>query len=184
MKSYLITDPLYYGSKPETLGEVLTNALKRNRVNIACFRDKITQDKKGLRVAFLETVKRESPDTKAFINGDLDSAIRLGADGVHLGSLQKELIKECVDSSLLCAFSAHSFEDIEFAELHGASFVTFSPIFNSPGKGKALGLDVLKTAVSTFRIPIFALGGVDRESRVRAIKACKAEGFASIRYFV
>ena len=183
MKSYLITDPLYYGNDPEIFSKRLTTALRKNRIDIACFRDKVTPDKEELMIAFLETIKAKSPDTKAFINGDLESAIKLGAAGVHLNSLQRGLIKQCADSSLLCAFSAHSFEDIEFAQSAGASFVTFSPIFNSPGKGKPLGLDLLKRAVSSFCIPIFALGGIDRESRVRAVGACGVEGFASIRYF-
>lgn len=151
---------------------------------MACFRDKVSPNRKELATLFIQTVKKEFPSVISLINTDIKTALETGAHGVHLTSNQKELIKECASLPLICGFSAHTLEDIEFAEVEGADFVTFSPIFNSPNKGKPLGLDILKSATDRFSIPIFALGGVDRESRIEALRACNVAGFASIRYFI
>jgi len=61
--------------------------------------------------------------------------------------------------------------------------VTLSPIFESPGKGDALGLERLRDTCRVLSIPVIALGGVTDEAKIEGVRQAGAEGFASIRYF-
>ena len=63
-------------------------------------------------------------------------------------------------------------------------FVTYSPIFETPNKGEAKGIENLKTMVDRYNIPIIALGGIITEEQIKAVKETGAYGFASIRYFI
>jgi thiamine-phosphate pyrophosphorylase len=60
---------------------------------------------------------------------------------------------------------------------------TFSPIFETPGKGAPVGLEVLKSVTSEVSIPVLALGGILTEAQISACERSGASGFASIRYF-
>jgi thiamine-phosphate pyrophosphorylase len=80
---------------------------------------------------------------------------------------------------LLVARSCHTEEDVHRA---AADFVTFSPIFESPGKGKPVGLDELRR-VCKMGVPVFALGGITRDNAPECI-AAGAAGVAGIRLFM
>ncbi|MEJ5168255.1 MAG: thiamine phosphate synthase, partial [Arcobacteraceae bacterium] len=67
----------------------------------------------------------------------------------------------------------------------GADAVTYSPVFDTPDKGKPIGLEALDMAKNEVAaIMIFALGGIVTKEQIDSIKQTKADGFASIRYFV
>ena len=71
-----------------------------------------------------------------------------------------------------------------YAQNEGADAITFSPIFNSPGKGKPLGLEKLKEINDKINIKCFALGGIIHKDQVDACEALGVFGFASIRFFL
>ena len=62
-----------------------------------------------------------------------------------------------------------------------ADFVTFGPVFSSPGKGLALGLDGLREATTLGKI-VYALGGVNWDNADECIRN-GASGIAGIRLF-
>jgi len=70
------------------------------------------------------------------------------------------------------------------AKQSGADAITYSPVFDSPGKGEPKGLEDLKELVAKINIPVFALGGILSEDQIHQVAECGAYGFASIRYFV
>jgi thiamine-phosphate pyrophosphorylase len=62
-----------------------------------------------------------------------------------------------------------------------ADFVTFGPVFGSPGKGDPQGIAALKAACR-LGVTVFALGGVTWENAEECI-AAGAVGVAGIRLF-
>lgn len=117
------------------------------------------------------------------VNDRLDLARWLDADGVHLGrcSVSVAEARAFVGPCIVTA-SAHSTEEALERAAAGVDAVLLSPVFVSPGKGAALGLDTLAavrrelpTAVS-----LIALGGVDLHNAPQAFEA-GADGVAAIR---
>ncbi len=111
---------------------------------------------------------------KILINSRADIALATGADGVHLPSDAPEQTLP----GLLVARSCHTLDEIK---LTTANFVTFGPVFDSPGKGQAVGLHALEAACR-FGKPVYALGGVNWENAAECMHA-GAEGIAGIRLF-
>lgn len=74
---------------------------------------------------------------------------------------------------VLIGVSAHSLEDALFCEKHGAAYITASHIFTTDCK-KGLppkGIPFLKEICENTKIPVFALGGINRENAAECIIA-------------
>ena len=183
IRSYLITDPVYYGTTPRKLCETLFGALEKHRPDFACFRDKKSPDYAVMAAAFVETVRQQG-GAMAMLHGDSVLAARLGADGVHLPSDRYGAIAEAKELGLYAVASCHSLEELEKAAFLGADAATYSPVFASPGKGIPKGLEDLKELVGKIDLNIFALGGITTPEQIEQVAATGAYGFASIRYFL
>jgi len=78
--------------------------------------------------------------------------------------------------------SVHSLEDAVDAELKGADWVTYGPVYDTPSKrpyGAPQGVDRLATVARGLRIPVVAIGGITPE-RVKECRAAGARGVAAI----
>ena len=183
MHSYLITDPRYYGTSPHFFRQSLNRSLIKYNPDFVCFRDKTDGDKSTLLESF-STISKES-DKIFLLNGNIDDAVKYGLDGVHLRGGQQNLIKDAKKAGLMAVISCHDKADIELSFAFGADYVTLSPIFATPNKGEPLGLDRFLSMISTIdRQKVFALGGIDDESKIEQIAKTGVFGFASIRYFI
>lgn len=183
MKSYLITDPSYYGSTPDALESALDVIYSHRFPDFVLFRDKQTPDYADLAHTFI-TLSRQYKIPHVLLHGDYALADELKADGVHFTSTQFDEIKEAKKRGLYVVISTHSYEEALKAQALGADAITYSPIFHSPNKGEPKGLEDLKEIVARIRVPIFALGGITTEEQIKAVEECGAYGFASIRYFI
>lgn len=183
MKSYLVTDPSYYGSTPDALESALDVIYSHRFPDFALFRDKQTPDYADLAHTFI-TLSRAYKIPHVLLHGDYALAAELKADGVHFTSTQFDEITEAKKRGLYVVISTHSYEEALKAQSLGADAITYSPIFNSPNKGEPKGLEDLKEIVAKIRVPIFALGGITTEEQIKAVEECGAYGFASIRYFI
>ncbi len=115
------------------------------------------------------------------VNGRADIARAVGADGVHAGSaeLPLDVLRRLLGPESLVGFSAHGNDDA--AQFAVADYVTFSPVYRSPGKGEPVGTVALRRAVEAWAPrPVLALGGVE-PSVFAEIAACGAAGVALIR---
>ncbi len=184
IKSYLITDPNYFSNNPEKFEEKLRAVLKNHKIDFACFRDKSSQNIEELAKIFLEICK-EFKIENILINSNISLAIKLGFDGVHLNSQQFDKIENAKKLNLKTIISCHNLEELEKAMNKNIDFVTYSPIFDTPNKADAKGVEQLNEATKNFpNLKIFALGGIIQNEQIKEIKKTKAYGFASIRYFV
>lgn len=183
MIKYLITDPKYYTNDEKKFEEVLINILNKHQIDIACFRDKESSNFEEIAKIFIKICK-EKNIKKILLNGNFLLAHKLNAAGVHLTSAQFNDIRKAKELGLYVIISCHTFEDIEKAINNQADAVTYSPIFETPNKGKPKGIEILKDIVNKYQnINIIALGGIINNEQIKEISKTKAYGIASIRYF-
>lgn len=121
---------------------------------------------------------------RVLVNTRADIALVCGAAGVHLPANSPTApLRSRLVGGLLIGVSCHTVEELQTAEREGADFVVYGPVFESPGKGPPVGLDRLREAVRSVRIPVYALGGITEEKAPLCIEA-GAYGIAGIRFFV
>lgn len=134
---------------------------------------------------------------KLFINDRADIALALNLDGVHLGSggLPPDVVERISGGRLLIGASTHSLDEAVEAESRGADFITFGPVYETPSKlryGKPVGIKALKEVTKRIRIPVFAIGGINKKNvsevmdagaygvaLISAIMASEKPGFAA-----
>jgi len=184
MKSYLITDPKYFSNDTSIFETTLTNILKTKEIDYICFRDKVSKNYELLAKRFVD-ISKSNNISNIFINSHIDLAYSLNATGVHLTSTQFDKIAYAKSMKLKVIVSTHNIEDINKAIKYKADYITYSPIFDTPNKGAAKGIDDLKYITNKYKdIKIFALGGIVTNNHIDMIKTTSSYGFASIRYFV
>jgi thiamine-phosphate pyrophosphorylase len=116
------------------------------------------------------------------VNDDVEAALRLEADGVHLGR-DDEGAERAVAAGLLLGTSAASVEEARAGEAAGAAYVGAGPVWATPSKpdaDPAIGLEGLGEISRAVAIPVVAIGGIDASNAADCIRA-GAAGVAVIR---
>ena len=180
MKSYLITDPSIYTHHLSSFKEKLEQTFHKYQPDFALYRDKMFKEYDSFASVFVEICYKYH--VKAMIHNNAPLADKLNAYGVHFSG-DKICSIGRVDSKLFQVLSTHKQEEIQSAFELGIDAVTFSPIFDTPNKGEAKGVELLNSVVATSPLPIIALGGIISEEQIQAVKETQAWAFASIRYF-
>jgi thiamine-phosphate pyrophosphorylase len=117
--------------------------------------------------------------TTFVVNDDLDAALELGADGVHLGQ-SDEGAARARSRGLVLGRSATTFAEAVGAD---ADYLGVGPIWATPSKPDAaplLGLAELERICRAVAVPVIAIGGVDASNAGDCIRA-GAAGVAVIR---
>jgi thiamine-phosphate pyrophosphorylase len=115
------------------------------------------------------------------VNDDVEAALMLGADGVHLGRAD-EGASRARDHGLLLGLSAASLEEAR-AVADQADYIGAGPVWETPSKpdaDPAIGLDGLREICAATTIPVVAIGGIDPGNAGECIRA-GAAGVAVIR---
>jgi thiamine-phosphate pyrophosphorylase len=116
------------------------------------------------------------------VNDDVEAALALNADGVHLGRGDegKEL---AAAAGLILGISASSIYEAIAAEEQNATYIGAGPIWDTPSKPdapSAIGLDGLAALCEAVRAPVIAIGGIDA-SNARDCISAGAKGVAVVR---
>ena len=124
--------------------------------------------------------------TRILVNDRSDIARTAGADGVHLTSqsLPVSVVRRMFGSELLIGVSTHSRAEARAAQVGGADFVVFGPVFETESKrafGEPQGLDRLQEITRELEsFPVVAIGGITMD-HVEDCFAAGAFGVAAIR---
>ena len=116
------------------------------------------------------------------VNDDVEAALALGADGVHLGR-DDPGAERVLENGLLLGTSASSVEEAQAGVQLGASYIGAGPVWATPSKPDAdppIGLDGLRGICEAVSLPVVAIGGVDAANAVDCI-AAGAAGVAVVR---
>ena len=115
------------------------------------------------------------------VNDDVEAALLLGADGVHLGR-EDEGADRAREQGLLLGLSASSVDEATAAE-GAADYIGAGPVWATPSKADAdppIGLGGLGEICSRVSVPVVAIGGIDASNAADCIHA-GAAGVAVIR---
>lgn len=116
------------------------------------------------------------------VNDDVDAAVELGADGVHLGR-DDPGAERARGAGLLLGTSAASVAEAREGEARGAAYVGAGPVWATPTKPDSdppIGLEGLAEICSAVSVPVIAIGGVDASNAGDCIRA-GAAGVAVVR---
>jgi len=116
------------------------------------------------------------------VNDDVEAAIRLEADGVHLGQ-DDEGFERAREAGLTVGRSVWDVGQALAAERAGGAYLGAGPIWATPSKEDTdppIGLDGLAGIASAVSIPVIAIGGIDATNAGACIGA-GAAGVAVIR---
>ena len=103
------------------------------------------------------------------VNDRPDLAVLAGADFVHLG--QDDMPVEAARGfGLSVGLSTHSPKEIEAAT---ADYIGVGPVYSTPTKeGRpAVGLELVRHAAASARVPCFAIGGIDASNAGEVVAA-------------
>jgi thiamine-phosphate pyrophosphorylase len=121
---------------------------------------------------------RELPATFV-VNDDVEAAIALGADGVHLGR-GDEGAAAARAAGLLLGRSASTLDEALAAD---ADYLGVGPVWETPSKrdaDPAIGVGGLREICAAVEVPVVAIGGIDASNAGECIRA-GAVGVAVIR---
>ena len=167
---YAITDPTLLGS------DIIIKAKQaiNGGVNILQYRNKTVnltleqQEQQENEAGTLAKLCRKH-NVIFIINDNVELAIKVNADGVHLGQKDthfqqaRELLGENKIIGVTCN---NQLEFAQVAQQQGADYVAFGRFFNSMTKPSAplAELSLLSEAHKLITIPIVAIGGITHES--------------------
>jgi thiamine-phosphate pyrophosphorylase len=142
------------------------------------WRDKTRE--KGLQLPDVEALVAICREAGAplIINDDVDLALVVGADGVHVG--QKDLpvaaVRRIVPAGWIVGSSTNNVAEARQAEADGASYVSVGNLFGTTSKAdtRPATLDTLREVKTAVSVPVCAIGGIS-EMNIADVVAAGAD---------
>jgi thiamine-phosphate pyrophosphorylase len=118
------------------------------------------------------------------VNDHVDVALLSGADGVHLGvdDLTLAAARRVAGPGLLVGASASTPEAAVRAEREGADYLGAGPAYATPLKPekRVIGPAGVAAVAAAVRLPVFAIGGIDR-ARLSELRRAGVDRVCAIR---
>ena len=154
----------------ETVEQALMGGMK-----VLQYRDKSLDSGKRLRQAGALKVLCHQYQAMLIINDDIELALDVEADGVHLGQQDESLAyarERLGDYAIIGISCENSLEKAKTAVEQGANYIAFGKFFPSRTKPDAKNAEpVLSEARQMFDLPIIAIGGITVENASDVITA-------------
>lgn len=162
---YAVTDRAWLGNR--TLKEQVEDSLKGGATMIQIREKHLDRD------AFLA----EALELKALcnqysvpflVNDDVDLAVEVGADGVHVGQHDMEAgqVRSKVGPDMILGVSAQTVEQALRAQEAGADYLGVGAVFPTGTKddADAVSYDTLRDICQAVDIPVVAIGGITKDN--------------------
>ena len=102
------------------------------------------------------------------VNDNVDIAVRMDADGVHVGQSDMEAgnVRALIGPDKILGVSAQTVEQAVLAEKRGADYLGVGAVFPTGSKDDAddVTFETLKAICEAVSIPVVAIGGITREN--------------------
>ena len=177
---YLITDRAAAARPPaDVVEECLAAGLRAVQLRE---KDLEARDLLALADTLREATRRHG--ARLVVNDRADVALAAAADGVQRthASLPVTALRQITPPGFLVGASVHSEAEARQADVEGADFIVFGPIYDTASKrryGPPQGLANLETVARSVDRPVLAVGGLTPE-RVPEVLAAGAAGVAVI----
>ncbi|QCT71048.1 thiamine phosphate synthase [Eubacterium maltosivorans] len=117
------------------------------------------------------------------INDDVDIALEVDADGVHIGQSDGAVAeaRRKIGPNKILGVSAQTLEQALAAEKDGADYLGVGAVFSTSTKtdAKEVSFETLKSICSSVKIPVVAIGGINEENLLE-LSGSKVDGVAVI----
>ncbi|MEK6531225.1 MAG: thiamine phosphate synthase [Deltaproteobacteria bacterium] len=177
----LVTDRMILNGRP--LADAVRDALAGG-IKAVQLREKDLSARELLRLARDLRELTDEYGALLFVNDRLDIARLSNADGVHLGQqgVPAKEARRFLGKDFLIWVSTHGIDEAVEAEDMGADAITFGPVYFTESKaryGEPLGIEALRSAAKCVKIPVYAIGGINK-SRVKDVISAGAQGVCLI----
>ncbi|MDY5846639.1 MAG: thiamine phosphate synthase [Bariatricus sp.] len=178
---YAVTDRSWL-KEGETLAEQVEKCLKGGATCVQL------REKRLSKKEFLEEAKKIKKVCAKYhvpflINDDVEIALEVDADGVHVGQSDMEVmdVRAKLGPDKIIGVTAKTVEQAVLAEKHGANYLGSGAVFGTSTKEDASKLDhkILKAICETVHIPVVAIGGITEEN-VEELAGNKVAGVAVV----
>lgn len=177
---YAVTDRSYLGKK--SLKEKVEEIIEGGATFIQ-LREKNLKDEALLEEAIEIQALCKKAKIPFVINDDVDLAIKINADGVHVGQndMEAKKVRELLGPDKILGVSAQTVQQALLAEEMGADYLGVGAVFptNSKDDAQEVSFDTLKAICDAVQIPVIAIGGIS-QSNVLELKGSGIVGVAVI----
>lgn len=139
-------------------------------------RDKVHTKKKEL-LPIAEQLKKlcAEHDALFIMNDDLDLALAVDADGLHLGQgdLPLSIARQLLPIDKITGVSTRTINQAVAAQSDGADYIAIGSIYPTSSKegAEVVGLERLRQIRQAVTLPIVAIGGITAENATEVVKA-------------
>ncbi len=162
---YAVTDRHWLGEK--TLYEAVRESLEGG-VTFLQLREKDLDERYFYEEAVNLRAMAKEYGVPFVVNDNVDIAVRMDADGVHVGQSDMEAgdVRNLIGPDKILGVSAQTVEQAVLAEKRGADYLGVGAVFPTGSKDDAdsVSLDTLKAICKAVSIPVVAIGGITPEN--------------------
>ncbi|MDO5336168.1 MAG: thiamine phosphate synthase [Eubacteriales bacterium] len=177
---YAVTDRAWLGE--DTLYHQVEQALKGGATFIQLREKNLDEEH------FLEEAREIKELCRQYqvpfvINDNVDIALKIDADGVHVGQSDMEAgdVRAKLGPDKIIGVSAQTVEQALLAQKRGADYLGVGAVFPTGSKADATEVEheVLRDICRSVKIPVVAIGGITRDN-VAALSGTGIDGIAVI----
>lgn len=178
---YLITDPDLCAE--HGLVETVVAAV-RGGVTVVQLRDKHASDPEMIAQSRRLKAALAGSGVPLIINDRLEVALAAGADGLHLGQDDGDVLeaRQALGADAILGLSVQTHEQLARVDPSRLNYLGLGPVFATPSKGdhaRPIDFEGLAALVAASPLPSVAIGGLKAE-HAAAVRAAGAQGAAVI----
>lgn len=162
---YAVTDRHWLGGR--TLYDVVRESLDGG-VTFLQLREKNLDDEDFYEEAVKLQAMAKEYGVPFVVNDNVDIAVRMDADGVHVGQNDMEAgnVRALIGPDKILGVSAQTVEQALLAEKRGADYLGVGAVFPTGSKDDAddVSFETLKAICGAVSIPVVAIGGITRDN--------------------
>lgn len=153
----------------------VVRAMLDNGIKLVQYREK--EKKMGAKYEECLAIRNMTREAGAafIINDDIELAILVGADGVHIGQedLPVEAVRQLVGEDMAIGLSTHAPDEAHDAVKRGVDYIGVGPIFRTFTKDDVVdpvGFEYLDYVVENVDIPFVAIGGIKEHNLAEVVR--------------